>query len=531
MENEADEIQEMPVVVEQTRWWVVSALLHGFAIALATVMAVVVEIPNDDKPLVLMTDLSERERKSDAAYVIAEETHVLAPKEEPLDSPVLVSASSEQIEEITNVDVENVSPASQGNESADIAEDSRFDPRTFGEQGLSNPLESTEALLGTGAGLRGPWEATQFIGGTTGPGIRNAFPTRTAPMHTIRCHWRRSLCHCDHSIEASSLTWLKQHQEADGSWDARKHGASVKTDTAVTGLALLAMLGAGHTEKVGAYKECVRKAVAWLKSKQDAEGMIWDTSDDAAQHRAKGYPCAIASLALIEAGGMANIPETRAAAQKAVDYICNVHQSSEGGWRYRPGSSGDLSVSGWYVMALKSAKICGFTYPPKSLENAIDFLNRMEVKEPAQGNEPAYSRYKYMADAEHAESSHRLAAIGAVMRQFTGATAAEVAPTVAWFVKKGGSPTYGTNGDKVDLYYWYYGTLAVYLQSGSGTEQWKQWSSAMVQALTQSQCKLGDDHGSWDPVGPYSSEWGRVGQTALSTLCLETWYRYQQLAP
>lgn len=36
------------------------------------------------------------------------------------------------------------------------------------------------------------------------------------------------------------------------------------------------------------------------------------------------------------------------------------------------------------------------------------------------------------------------------------------------------------------------------------------------------------DHmdGSWDPVGDYSTEWGRVGQTALSCLCLEVYYRY-----
>ena len=39
----------------------------------------------------------------------------------------------------------------------------------------------------------------------------------------------------------------------------------------------------------------------------------------------------------------------------------------------------------------------------------------------------------------------------------------------------------------------------------------------------------GDDAGSWNPVGQYSAEWGRVGQTALGCLCLEVYYRYQQL--
>ena len=153
---------------------------------------------------------------------------------------------------------------------------------------------------------------------------------------------------------AAGLAFLRREQEPDGSWNAKKYGASVKTDTAITGLALLAFLGSGHSEKIGEYKNNVKKAVEWLKSKQDADGMIWDTTDDNAHHRAKGYPCAIASLSLVEAGGMGNVPETRVAAQKAVDYICNIHQFGEGydkrGWRYAPKSEGDLSVTGWFVM-------------------------------------------------------------------------------------------------------------------------------------------------------------------------------------
>jgi hypothetical protein len=39
--------------------------------------------------------------------------------------------------------------------------------------------------------------------------------------------------------------------------------------------------------------------------------------------------------------------------------------------------------------------------------------------------------------------------------------------------------------------------------------------------------RQGDDAGSWEPKGPYSNEWGRVGQTALSALCLEVYYRYE----
>ena len=59
----------------------------------------------------------------------------------------------------------------------------------------------------------------------------------------------------------AALNWLAAAQSADGRWDAKKHGAGreyyvlgqdrngagAKADTGVSGLALLAFLGAGHT--------------------------------------------------------------------------------------------------------------------------------------------------------------------------------------------------------------------------------------------------------------------------------------------
>ena len=89
-------------------------------------------------------------------------------------------------------------------------------------------------------------------------------------------------------------------------------------------------------------------------------------------------------------------------------------------------------------------------------------------------------------------------------------------------------PKYGGNGESCDLYYWYYGTLCVFQQGG---DLWKRWNDSMKDALVTNQAKQGDDAGSWNPVGPFSNEWGRVGQTALGALCLEVYYRYMQLQP
>ena len=51
----------------------------------------------------------------------------------------------------------------------------------------------------------------------------------------------------------AALRWLARHQEADGHWDGAKYEGR-KTDPGITGLAVLAFLGAGHTETAGKWK-------------------------------------------------------------------------------------------------------------------------------------------------------------------------------------------------------------------------------------------------------------------------------------
>jgi hypothetical protein len=324
----------------------------------------------------------------------------------------------------------------------------------------------------------------------------------------------------------AGLQWLAEHQEYDGHWDSCKYGAGPKTDSACTGLALLAFLGYGHTERVGKYSDNVRRAVEWLISKQNAEGLVFDLTD-AGGHRSIGYPHAMAGLALAEAAGMARVPATKTAAQKAVDYSCNVHQNGEGyeklGWRYYPKQAGDLSVTGWFIMQLKSAKVAGLRVDHTSFEGARRFLDSVEHK--IEGSDKGYgpaSAYWYQPGSAHQQTAHRLTAIGSLSRQFLGYKSDELQATVEGFVEKGGVPDAYTP-EKVDLYYWYYGTLCVFQQGG---EVWSRWNEPMKKALPAAQRKDGDEKGSWDPVGDYSGEWGRVGQTALTTLCLEVYCRY-----
>ncbi len=317
-----------------------------------------------------------------------------------------------------------------------------------------------------------------------------------------------------------ALRWLAYHQEADGHFDAMKYGAANKTDTAVTALALLAFLGSGHTEKVGAYKENVKRAVAWLKSKQQANGLVYDQTD-AGAHRGIGYPHGIASLALCEAAGMGRVPDTVAAAQASIDYAVNIQQNSGGGtrlgWRYAANTPGDICVSTWYIGALKSAKVAGLKVDHRAFDGAIQFLDSVAIMKG--GN----VHYAYQPGGDN---NMRRDAMGNFCRQFLGWRAADLKTSVEAFVNEGGAPSWGANGATVDMYYWYYGTLCTFQQGG---DIWQRWNEGLKKALIENQCKQGDDAGSWPVVGDFSGEWGRVGQTAFGALCCEVYYRYAML--
>ena len=188
---------------------------------------------------------------------------------------------------------------------------------------------------------------------------------------------------------------------------------------------------------------------------------------------------------MAEASAMANIAETRAAAQKAVDYCTEIHQTGEGSdklaWRYHPKMEADTSVTGWFVMALKSAKVAGLHVNHASFDGAIKYLDSVEHK--AQGGDPGYappSTYWYTVKDAH--EPHRLTAIGCLCRQFLGWKKEDLQASVEGFVAKGGVPNWGGNGQGVDLYYWYYGTLCV--SPSRGGQLWKEWNAAMSTSLT-----------------------------------------------
>jgi hypothetical protein len=81
----------------------------------------------------------------------------------------------------------------------------------------------------------------------------------------------------------------------------------------------------------------------------------------------------------------------------------------------------------------------------------------------------------------------------------------------------------------VNLYYWYYATLALHhrhTHDGHAAEAWKTWNDAMTAAIVATQIKEGQDAGSWSANTVWGGYGGRIYTTAMATMCLEVYYRY-----
>jgi len=333
----------------------------------------------------------------------------------------------------------------------------------------------------------------------------------------------------ERAVEAA-LRWLAAHQEPDGRWDGTQNGDAKRghaADVGLTGLATLAFLGAGYThtgsDRHNRHKKTVRRALDWLVSCQEKDekaklyGRVYLPRAEFSGRnwwfdQGGGYGHAIAGLALAEAYGMTKDETLRRAAQSAVDYSVNVHQRRYSGWRYRPNSKADLSVTGWYVMQLKSARVAGLRVDGAAEQGAKNFLAEVT-------GDDGTARYMPGRPVTPCMTS-----VGLVCRLFMGAAPDDPVPAGAAASLKKNLPEWdaaaGWNGG---FYYWYYGTLGMFQMGG---DAWRAWNGAMRDMLVENQ-RTADDGadlaGSWDPVGGCPS---RVFSTAAGALCLEVYYRY-----
>jgi hypothetical protein len=317
----------------------------------------------------------------------------------------------------------------------------------------------------------------------------------------------------------NGLQWLVQSQEDDGRWDADRwgagqerqvfghdrKGAGADADTGITGLATLALLAGGHSHLEGPYQSSVRHALAYLISKQKPTG---DLAGDARMF-ARTYCHSMALLALSESLAVTGDQNLRSAVQKGVDYSVQTQNRQDGGWRYHPGDPGDMSQHGWQVLALKSAQMGGARVPQETFERMQHFVNSC-----SSGSFGGLSSYRPRQGVSTSMTAEALVCRFILDQELNHNLTVEAANRIS---------TERPNALNINLYYWYYGTLAMYQVGGS---DWELWNTEMKKALLSTQVRSGFQAGSWSPDCLWGGYGGRVYSTALATLNLQVYYRY-----
>jgi hypothetical protein len=307
------------------------------------------------------------------------------------------------------------------------------------------------------------------------------------------------------------LRWLARQQRPRGAWSLQgpySHGSAAENSEAATAMALLAFQGAGYTPQSSgdeAFKRVVARGWRSLLRNQQSDGRFFANLLPESHQL---YTQAICTIAVCELYGMTRDDTYRDPAQKAVDYCVKI-QAPEGGWRYQPGIDSDMSVTGWFAMALQSARMAGIEVPSHAFDRIDSFLDSVSREEGSQ--------YAYRPQDG---ATVPLTAEGLLTRQYLGWQRDD--PRM-----RAGVDHLLTNlpqWDKQNVYYWYYATQVCHHMEGP---DWQKWNTVMRQLLPENQEKRGKERGSWEPAGDrWGTAGGRLYVTCLSLYVLEVYYRH-----
>lgn len=346
----------------------------------------------------------------------------------------------------------------------------------------------------------------------------------------------------------AGLKWLARHQSPGGNWTAEKFDqrcvgkgcactSSKSPDAALTGLALLAFLGAGQTHltkwtyidnvdgRTVCFGEVTKNAIKWLISNQDAEGCFGGRHEDryVLSH-------ALATLAMNEAYRLTRSALFKDSAQRAVDFLA-VSQNKDLGWRYtKLCGENDSFVTAWCALALWQGKVSGLTVPQSTFNGAETWFGEAtDAKTRRVGyDKRASAKNVEKGKNEDWDDHETLTAAATAARIFLGADKLETA--VVEGAKLVAADLPAAEKKCRDACAWHFGALALWQFAGPGDPTWKKWNEALLKAVLPAQKKDGCTAGSWDPA---EDRWGwaggRIYVTAMNVLTLETSYRSERV--
>lgn len=345
---------------------------------------------------------------------------------------------------------------------------------------------------------------------------------------------------------AAGLEWLARHQAADGHWGPdclgpdgsrceKEHACGGARggpyEAALTGLAVLAFQAGGHYDFNGKpYSDNVRRGLDWLAARQGPNGEVVGSSNHIDQGPSGSihydqhymYEHAIATFALAEACALARAatrhPDEKylAAATKALRFI-EEQQHNDGGWRYTPEKTdpSDASVSGWVMLALKTAKEADLKVREDTISRMTGLFDRLA--DPLTGR-THYQGTNYI--------THATTGVGMMVDEFIKhEPQSDLVRLGAAYLADEAEAGWGKGNQRMsDFYLWYNCTLAMFMAGG---DTWDRWNSVLRDHLVSLQVhSSGCDRGSWEPNDRWGGTGGRIYSTALGVLSLEVYYRF-----
>jgi hypothetical protein len=540
-------------------WMFMAVSLHVILIALAAVSYMQKhEPPKEDTPTVLTVSRPPREPEPDPI-----------PPPEVIDRHTVPENLDVELSDLPDEYVPTTEPDHVEDPTKEVGDVNAIDDLPLGPPGAST-------AIGTGTGGSRGDRVTPL--GHRHPKTTGGGGTRIGDPRGPTQHTEKAIL--------DGLRWLCRHQNPDGSWGHAslrdrclpdqvcfnpKDELGDHYDTGLTGLALLAFLGAGFSHeskqdivdttmgkrhKVG---EVVKNGLQWLIKQQGPDGSF-------SKDRAHMYNEALATLAMAEAYGLTQNRYWKEPAQKGIDFLEKSQRPSPTGqglwgWRYASrmdveqfvgsGTSAepsaakelfdsDTSATGWAVMALKSAQISGLTVKKESMDGAMAFINFVTATAPDKAGLVGYQLQNQAGQSVGGKNDQftyhptSMSSLGMCIRIFTEHNIDD--PFLEAAAKRliADLPTVSKDRLSVDYYYWYYGSLALNQFDGpdspkKSNKYWGPWNKAMVDAVTSLQDKTDRtcNSGGWIFGDRWSYAGGPVYTTAINVLTLEVYYRYE----
>ncbi len=332
---------------------------------------------------------------------------------------------------------------------------------------------------------------------------------------------------------ADGLRYLARRQNDEGFWGSSRDYDDKYGHVAVgkTAVCLLAFLGAGHTPGSDTeYSDLTRRAVDFLLDVQGETGHFgYSTS----------YSHGITTYALAECYALTKEARLRTPIEDAVAWILkHQHRSRDarrsGGWGYyypdarTYDSWPRTSVTVWQIMALESARLGGLEVPDRAFADARTFIRN--------AHQPDSGAVLYAHDPERLRTQYWTlpgstpAGLFALSLLGEDIAKSRYGSSIRYITER--SPSSYRRGSQIEfvteatgnVYFWYYGSLALFRHGG---REWSRWNERLQDTLLPAQ----QADGSWRPVSHYADYAGdtsseRSYTTAMCVLTLEVYYRY-----